>query len=272
MMMQLLEPLRLYARYAAISIRAQLQYRASFILQCIAHFCLTGSEFLGLAALFQRFGSLRGWTLAEVGLFYGTVGVAFALAEAIPRGFDVFSRYIRSGDFDRILLRPRSAAFQVCGHELQLMRIGRLTQALVVLLISAGNLGIHWNLPRLVLLIASILGGACLFSGLFVLQATMCFWTIESIEIVNCATYGGAEAAQFPITIYRPWFRLFFTFVIPLATINYFPAHAILPGRVDPLGSGPTMQWLAPLAGVAFLLLSLQIWRFGVRHYRSTGS
>src|SRR5262245_16065182 len=102
--------LHLYWRYVIISIRAQLQYRASFIIQCLARFLISGIEVIGLAALFDRFGSLRGWALAEVGLFYGMIGVAFALAEAIGRGFDVFFRFIRTGDFDRLLLRPRSTA------------------------------------------------------------------------------------------------------------------------------------------------------------------
>jgi len=31
-------------------------------------------------------------------------------------------------------------------------------------------------------------------------------------------------------------------------------------------------QWFAPFIGIAFLILSLQVWQFGVRHYRSTGS
>ena len=99
----------------------------------------------------------------------------------------------------------------------------------------------------------------------------MAFWTIESIEIVNCATYGGVETAQYPVSIYRPWFRNVFMFVIPLATINYLPAHAIL-GRADPLGSSVLFQWLSPVVGVAFLVVCLQVWRIGVRHYRSTGS
>ena len=80
---------------------------------------------------------------------------------------------------------------------------------------------------------AAVAGGACLFSGIFVLQATMAFWTTESLEILNTLTYGGVETAQYPVWIYRPWFRRFFTMVIPLACINYFPALAIL-GRADP--------------------------------------
>jgi ABC-2 type transport system permease protein len=267
----MVDALRLYWHYVRLSIRAQFQYRVSLVLQTIAHLLITGCEFLCLAALFKRFGSLRGWTLAEVGLFYGMIGLAFALAEAIPRGFDVFGRYVRMGEFDRVLLRPRRAAFQILGQEVQLMRFGRLSQAGVVLGVSALKLGIAWTVPKIVLLVTAIVGGACLFSGLFILQATMCFWTTESVEIVNCTTYGGVEAGQFPMSIYRPGFRWFFTFVIPLATINYFPAHAIL-GRSEPMGSNVLVQWLAPGAGVMFLMASLAVWSFGVRHYRSTGS
>lgn len=267
----MLDSLALYISYVSLSIRTQMQYRASFIIQSLAHFLITGTEFLGLMAIFHRFGHLRGWTLPEVGFLYGLISVAFAIAEAVPRGFDVFGRYVRSGDFDRMLLRPRGTAFQIVGQELQLMRIGRMTQGLIVLVWSARALGIAWTMPKIGLALAAVFGGACLFSGLFILQATLCFWTIDSIEIVNCTTYGGVEAAQFPVTIYRTWFRRFFTFIVPLASINYLPAHAIM-GRADVLGYSAVFHWLSPLAGVAFLLLSLRVWSIGVRHYCSTGS
>jgi viologen exporter family transport system permease protein len=264
--------LQLYLRYVAISLRGQMQYRASFLAQASAQLLITAGEFLGLAAVFQRFKQINGWTLAEVALFYGIIGLAFAIAEAVPRGFDLFNRIIRAGDFDRLLLRPRSTTLQILGMELQLMRIGRFSQALVVLIWASNSIDIHWTASKLALLVLSILGGACLFSGLFVLQATLCFWTVESIEIVNCTTYGGVEAAQFPVTIYRPWFRHILTWVIPLATINYLPAHAIL-GRVEStLGAPLWAQWAAPLVGVVFLFICLQIFQLGVRRYTSTGS
>lgn len=263
--------LPLYFRYIGISIRGQMQYRISFLTHALAHFLITGIEFLGLAALFQRFGHVSGWTLPEMALFYATISIAFAFAEAVPRGFDILGRLIRSGDFDRMLLRPRLLAYQVLAQELQLMRIGRLSQALIILLWAAHALQMDWTVARVSLLLFAIAGGICLFSGLFILQATMCFWTIESIEIANCFTYGGVEAGQFPMSIYKRWFRHVFTFIIPLATINYFPLHAIL-GRPDPLGSTPLLQCLSPLAGVLFLIVSLQFWRIGVRHYASTGA
>ncbi len=265
------DSIRVYLLYALASVRSQLQYRASFALAALGHLAATGIEFLGLWALFSRFGSLKAWTMAEVALFYGIVHCAFALAEAFARGFDTFNRLVRTGEFDRVLLRPRSTVLQVAGRELQMIRVGRLTQGLAVLLWAAWRLEVSWTAPRIALALAAVGGGACVFTGLFVLQATMCFWTIETLEIMNTMTYGGVEAAQYPLTIYHEWFRRFFTFIVPLACINYFPAHAIL-GRPDPLGAPPLLYWVGPLFGVAFLLVMLQVWAFGVAHYRSTGS
>src|SRR6478752_2725006 len=192
-----MDSLRLYMRYVDVSFRSQMQYRASFLIRALGHFAITGLEFMSFVFLFKRFGQIRGWTLPQMGLFYGIISVAFEIAEAVPRGFDKFSDLIKSGDFDRVLVRPRSAALQVLGQEFQLMRIGRFAQGLIVLVWSAQRLGIVWTPSSFVLLLFAIAGGACLFSGLFVLQATICFWTTESLEIVNCTTYGGVEAAQF---------------------------------------------------------------------------
>ncbi len=96
------------------------------------------------------------------------------------------------------------------------------------------------------------------------LQATFCFWSTESLEVFNTVTYGGIETAQYPLSLYRDEFRRFFTYVVPLATITYYPALAIL-GKADPLGSTSRLQHLTPLMGVAFLLIALQVWRFGER-------
>ena len=263
--------LKLYARYLGISVRAQMQYRASFIMLSIGHFLITGIEFATIWILFDRFGSLRGWTLAEVGLFYGIVNVAFALSDAASRGFDVFAAMVKNGDFDRVLLRPRDSALQVAGQELTLRRVGRLAQGLVVLAWSASRLGVAWTAARVLLVLETVACGACLFFGIVVLQATAAFWTTETLEMFNCLTYGGVQTTQYPLTIYRAWFRKFFTFGVPLAAVSYFPALAIL-GKDDPLGTSPLFQHLIPLAGVVFLAVSLQAWKIGVRHYQSTGS
>src|SRR5215475_15110505 len=95
---------RLYCRYAGVSFRSQMQYRMAFLMRSLGHFLVTGTEFLGFVALFQRFGQIQGWTLPQMGLFYSMISIAFATTEAVLRGFDIFPNLIKSGDFDRYLL------------------------------------------------------------------------------------------------------------------------------------------------------------------------
>jgi ABC-2 type transport system permease protein len=263
--------LRLYLRYAGISIRSQLQYRASILMQSLGAFLLAGVDMLAIWALFARFGTVRGWTLPEVALFYGMISISWALCDALGRGFEMLGTLVKDGELDRLLLRPRSTVLQLLGHELTLRRVGRLAQGAAVLAYAFAMLDLPWSVPRLLLLAAAIAGAVCTFLGLLLLQATSTFWTIESLEIWNAFTYGGLTMSQYPLPIYRSWFRGLFTYVIPLGCVTYLPGVAIL-GRPDPLGTPAVVQWLAPLAGPAFLLLALAVWRLGVRHYRSTGS
>jgi ABC-2 type transport system permease protein len=263
--------LRLYGRYVSISLRGQLEYRASFLMQAFGQFAVTGLEFVAIWALFIRFGQIQGWRLEEVAFFYGLISITFAFADALARGFDVFGNMVKYGEFDRLLLRPRSTVLQLFGQELTLRRLGRLTQSVAVMTYAVYALEIAWSVERVLLAVATVACGVCLFIGLVILEATSAFWTTEGLEAWNAFTYGGVSMSQYPMAIYRPWFRRFFTFVIPLACINYFPGVAIL-GRPDPLGTPIPVLWLSPLAGPLFLLVALQIWRIGVRHYQSTGS
>lgn len=263
--------IRLYGRYAGISMKAQLQYKASFIMEAFAQFLMNGIEFVGLIALFDRFGSLAGWQLPEVALLYGLVNITFAFADMFSRGFDVFGTQVRSGEFDRILLRPRSTVLQLMGFEFTMRKIGRIAQGLLVFLWSALQKTIHWNIGKIFLIFFAMAGGIALFIGLFILQATMAFWTVETLEIMNSLTYGGNYAAQYPMSIYKSWFRSFLTFIVPLSTICYFPVITILE-KQDILHTPLWLGWFSPLAGFLFLLVSLQVWKIGIRHYTSTGN
>lgn len=266
-----LEPLGLWLRLLGVSMRGQLQYRASFCFGVVGQFLVTGIEFLGVWALFDRFELLAGWRLAEVAVFYGVTNMALGLADSVSAGFDQLGSAIRQGDFDRVLLRPRSTVLQLVGQELSLRRLGRLLQGAVVLGWALHAVGVEWSLGHALLLLFTLAGGACLFLGLFVLQGTICFWTIETLEIMNTLTYGGVATAQYPLVIYTASLRRFFTFVVPLACVAYYPVVALVEAE-DPLGSGRAFQVAAPALGFVFLLVSFGVWRLGLRRYASTGS
>ena len=99
----MIEALRLYVHYVALSVRGQLQYRASTLMMTAGHLLTTGVEFVALWALFERFGQLRGWSLAEVALLYGMANCAFAVAEAFGRDPEFFAFYRSLTAYERAL-------------------------------------------------------------------------------------------------------------------------------------------------------------------------
>jgi ABC-2 type transport system permease protein len=264
--------LGLYLRYARVSVRAQLEYPGAFLLAFFAHFLGIAAAFLGIWARFDRFGALPGFSLAEVALFAGFISAVFAVTDTITRGFDVFgTAYVKTGDFDRLLLRPRSLALQLFGHEFRLSRFAHLFQAWLVLGLALSVLPVSWSLGKLALVLFAFAGGVALFSGIFILQATLSFWTVESLEAINALTYGGVEAAKYPLSLYQVWLRRFLSYFVPVAAVSYYPLLHVL-GREDPLGAPGWLGLVSPLLGFAFFAGSLALFGLGVRRYTSVGS
>lgn len=260
--------MKLYMRYLSILFRSELEYKTSFILLSIGQFFIPFLVFIGMFLMFQRFSSIGGWSLYEVALCYSVIHIAFSLSGCIARGFDTFSNLITRGDFDRILVRPRGTIIQVMGSRLDLFRMGRFAQSIVVLLYALSNLNIQWDIYKIITLTFMLISGTFIFTGIYMLGATMCFWTVESIEAVNMLTDGGREISQYPLSIYQDWIKKFFTFVIPFGTVNYLPLMYIL----DKVHDNKILYMLTPLAGIIFIIPCVFVWNFGVKHYKSTGS
>ena len=256
----------IYFKYLKMLIKCQTQYRVAMLMSTLGQFSVSFLYFLGMYFFFDRFGSVGGWSYHEVALCFGVAMCSFSLTECFVRGFDMFSQTVIKGDFDRIMLRPRSTVLQVLGSNFDLSRSGRFIQGLGVLIIALNGLTLPTGGGLMIPLM--ILSGATIFAGLFVLGATICFFTTEGLEVVNVFTDGGRELTSYPLTIYPKWLRTVFTFVIPFGCFNYLPLTYLV-GRTEGFS---LFYVLSPFIGMLFLPLSFLVWRVGVKHYLSTGS
>ncbi|MCC6628770.1 MAG: ABC-2 family transporter protein [Chloroflexi bacterium] len=263
--------LALYRRLVGALVRAQMQYKVSFALMTLTGLVATGSELLAILILFGQFGTLAGWTAGEVALLYGLTSVAFGLHEMVVAGFDIFPNTIRRGEFDRVLVRPVSIFVQVLSADFQLRRIGRISQGVLALALAIAWTSIDWSPAKITYLPLALVSGALIYGALTLLGAVLCFWTIQSIEIINVLTYGGSELSSYPFEIYPGGLQRFFTFVIPLAFVSYYPGLFLL-DRTDPLGAPSWLAFATPVAAVVLALAAWLAWRVGVRHYQSTGT
>lgn len=263
----------LYSRLISVQLRSQMTYRLSFLMEVITTAVITFMFFGSLALVFGRFQSLGGWTLGEIAFLWGLVEFSFGAMDLVFSGFDPqnFGQMVRLGSFDQMLLRPINTTTQVLGSRFVLRRLGRMAQGVAIFGIALWLVPIDWTVTKVVYLPLVVVGLVCFFGGLFVIGATVSFWTVESLEAMNMFTYGGSEMIAYPMHIYPAWMRWAYTYIIPAIFLNYYPALYFL-DKPDPLGMPQFVQFLSPIIGIGILLIGLQFWRFGIRHYQSTGS
>ena len=277
---------KLYFRLIGAKIRSQMQYRVSFLFDILANLLSSFTDLAALIIIFTHTPALKGWTFAETALLFGLTNSSFALAEMIGGGFDVFELLIREGKFDQMLVRPLDHFFQVMTSEFVLRRFGRLTQGLAIIVVALHQIlasetalsgpvasGAVGNAVIVVLLLLPVIaGGALFYMALFITQAATAIWTVEGLEVFNIITYGGNEVLSHPLDVFHPVLRRFFTYILPMAFINYIPVAAILGKPLTVAGVPLWTAWLSPLFGLLAFLLARRFWDFGVRHYQSTGS
>ncbi|MDF2844031.1 MAG: hypothetical protein K0R00_2457 [Herbinix sp.] len=258
--------MRLYLKFFMMNLKAAMQYKVSFLLTLLGNFLVSFNVFLGVLFMFYRFDEVKGYQFHEVILCFATVLMSYTIAEVFMRGFDMFASTIGNGEFDRILLRPRSSMLQIVMGKMEFTRIGRVLQSLVMFLYGIHKSEIEWNFERILTLILMVLGGAVIFGCLFIIYAGFCFFTLEGLEFMNILTDGAREYGKYPLDVYGKAIFRFCTFVIPYTLFQYYP-FLYLTGRVD-----HKIYMLYPILGCWFLIPSYLFWRLGIRHYKSTGS
>ncbi len=265
-MTRIKKSIKLYMHYVSINVKSMMQYKTSFLLTSIGQFLVSFNVFLGIFFMFQRFSNVKGFTYSEVLLCFSIMLLEFSIAEMVVRGFDSFSGIVRNGEFDRILVRPQGEILQVLGSKFELTRLGRMLQAVIMFIYGIAYCDVTWSFTKILTIIFMLIGGTALFSGLFIIYAALCFFTLEGLEFMNVFTDGAREFGKYPFSIYGKKMLLFTTFIIPYALVQFYPLLYILEHRSN---------WyliFIPLAACLFLIPAMLLWKFGVRHYKSSGS
>ena len=236
-------------------------------MQILASMLNTVWDFLAVIVLYVRFGNLGNWQVAHTLFAFGLEATSYGLAELFSRGLDLFPWYIQSGAFDRVLLRPRPAILQALGERFQLDRCGRAIVGIGCIVTASTILDIRWTPMSLAMITFAVIGGWFLYTGVFTIFATIAFWTIGPVNVVYMFTNHTLQYLKIPFGYFGKVIQRTLTFVFPSAAFTYFPVMSI-----SGYSNRSMLGFAALPAGVAFFLLSLVFWRFGVRRYHSTGT
>ncbi|MFG3698466.1 ABC transporter permease [Micromonospora sp. NPDC047620] len=251
--------------------RSQTAYRTSFVVDVLGNVGSTVFDVLTVLVIFGVTRELGGFTLRETLVIVGLSTCAFATADLLVGNIERLPRYVRTGLFDAVLVRPLGALPQLLLMDLPLRKVSRAIFGLAVLVVAVGSAGVQWTPARALLVVVAPLAGVVFFGAVFVATATVSFWWVDSGELANSVTYGGRDFTSYPVTVFGGWFRAVFAYGLGFAFVSYHPALALL-GRADPLGLPAWVGWAAPAVALVAAAGAAAAWRTGVRHYRSTGS
>jgi len=256
-----------YLKYIRMQFLCGLEYKGWWLM-CLQVLVVCVTDPLPTLLMFSRMGSIGVWTWERILLIYALAVTSFGFAESFCRGFDYFPwRMLQTGDFDRVLLRPRSIAAQVAGSYFHIHRLARALAGLFITFWTLSLLDVQLSPFNMIVLISSLAGGTIIYCGVFVLSSGIAFFTIKALDWIYILTNASYQVTRVPVEHMPYMMRKIFTFIMPVLVISYYPAAVICDW-----GEKVWTGFLPIPAGLAFMGLSIAVWRFGVRRYKSTGS
>lgn len=266
------EELRIYLTLVIASIRARMEYKASFLFLFFALLVYYLAQVGVIVIVLTKFGAIAGWTLGEMAFLYGLMVFSQGVTTVMFGSLNEFEGQIISGDFDRLLVRPLSPLLQILSSGFEISTVAHFFIGTTALYFGSKSSGVEWTLLK-GLYLPVVIGGAVLIQGgLRLGVAAVCFWTIRNRSLVHMLVYSSKEMIFYPISIYHWGMQLFLTIAFPLAFINYYPSHYFLSREGADLLFHPFIQYLTPMVGAAVFALAYLLWRLGISRYQSAGN
>jgi ABC-2 type transport system permease protein len=261
---------RAYAQFWRINALTTLEYRENFLIWSLFTLVYHGSAIAALWIVFDNFPSMNGWTFKDMAFLYGLWMLAHAFHNALFSNVEDVPERIRDGEFDRVMIRPLDALFQIVTTPGQIFP-DEAVMALAYFGFAVWYSGVRVDAAFVIFVPLVVAGGVLIDLAINLMISTVAFWVVRVDELRWIFLQLESEFTRYPISIYSRGVRLLVTFVLPFAFVNYFPAAYFLHRDNAAFGLPPAVGLLTPLIGLAFASAAYGFWRFGLNRYQSVG-
>lgn len=246
--------------------KTRLEYRTDMVVEIISDLLNQAINLIFIMIVFGHTELLSGWNRDEIIFIYGFFLVPFAIFAAFFNIWDFNERYIVKGEMDRILTRPIHSLFQVILERMELESLFGAVTGIVVMAYASIQLGLTFHWYDIFIFVVLVLSGALIYAGIFILLASIGFWSDARTSIMpmmyNIGNYG-----RYPVDIYNRVIRFVLTWILPFAFVGVYPSAYFL-GRSE----WNIYAFLTPVMGISFFILAIVIWNIGIKKYRGAGN
>lgn len=264
--------IHLIAVYTKTIMKAWFQYKVDAVLRSLAVFLRESTGIIVIYFALLKFDTLNGWNLPEMLFLFSLLFLTYGIMILFFTGLRDFGRTIRTGGFDRFLLRPRGVLFQLIFVNADwFAAIGHGGLGLLLFLLSAGRVGIQWSVFNVVYYIFALVGGVLIQGAIFLLLAALNIYLLETGSLKEVFYWNMRKFAGYPISIFNKPIQICMIYVVPFAFVNYFPAQYLL-RKPDMLQYPQIYLYLTPVVGGVLFLAAYLFWRYSLRYYKSSGN
>ena len=260
-MSYLLDDFRYYRRSLGVQFRAAASLRGAFLLQVFGMIVNNIALLAAWIFLFVHFGSINGWTAAELIGVQGINMIVFGLLMLTNTGLMDLPRHVDQGSFDNFLTRPISILGQISSSNIDVTAIGD---------ISLGVVLTAWYILH-----ARVGPSALLLFGLALVAGCVLFWCFALLlpNLLAFYMFDGERVSRYLSFVFLDG-GLYPTGVLtgPLRTIllTVFPSLFIGAVQLDVLrGLHLWLVLLGVVIAVIWLRISLWLFNRSLRRYES---
>lgn len=260
--------IRLYFVCIKRSIISRLEYKKDAIISLLSFLFSNACSLCSIFFILQAIPSLKGYSIAEVGFFYGFSMLPIALDHLFSDEFWLVAyRRVQLGDMDMHFLRPVPVIFQMFAETFQPDGFGEMIIGIAMIVVCSLNLSVSVSFGAILVLTVGAIFGAIIITSLKIMFSALAFIFKRSGPLLQII-YNFTSYAKFPIAIYPKVIRIILIFVLPFGLFVSLPVDTLLYGTYNPY-----LLCLAIIGfAVVFFALSVLIWTRCERHYESTGS
>ena len=262
----MLRYLKLYWAFLVQRIKILMEYRVNFLIGASSTLVLEATSLLALWVVVRQVPDLNGWTLHEILLVYGLLVLAKSINHMFADNLWTMGwQYIRTGQFDRFLVRPIDPLFHLLADRFCHDGLGNFMIGSALVTTAWVGLSIPVTALNLVYLALAVLCGGSIFIALNLMTAVSAFWITNSIPVTQ-VVFNTSEFAKYPLAIYPRAIGILMTWLIPYGFASFYPASFLMGRDVG------VVAWLGLPVAAILLFLAYRFWLFGLRHYAGTGS
>lgn len=264
-MVKILDNTKLYFSFLKASLKEMLIYRLDCIVGMISQIVTQIVELIFIWIVFQNTDNLAGWNFNQLLLLYGITLLSIAISDfCFDALYDIGPKYIRNGDFDKILLRPVHPLLSIIGASKEFSSLGYFAVGLFFTISMLIKLAIPITFILIVKIVFFSIVGAAIIGAICTILSISSFWTYRSNEII-WSFYKTYTFAQYPIDIYNKFIKILITIILPFAFVAYYPTMSYL-------GMNSYMIYFSPIIAIVLWIIAIFVWNWALNKYRSTGN